>query len=193
MPRVIPTWGISRPEVFAGECISVLHEKYTQGIDTLESPENIRAFLGITVRHAMIDRMLYYTRRPQEPLERVDEKGQKTEILDAEGSGSIAAPGSLHRSSRRGRRMAGAIDNRDLLKKALAEHVLSGDPHDAESGCWIQNTWENPKLTLEEIAEARKSSVRTVYRLMKDDNEAVAKIAKNLVAQKPKRAGARVS
>src|SRR5713226_7601975 len=77
MPRVIPTWGISRPEVFAGECISVLHEKYTQGIDTLESPENIRAFLGITVRHAMIDRMLYYTRRPQEPLERVDEKGQK--------------------------------------------------------------------------------------------------------------------
>ena len=89
--------------------------------------------------------------------------------------------------------MAGAIDNRDLLKKALAEHVLSGDPHDAESGCWIQNTWENPKPTLEEIAEARKSSVRTVYRLMKDDNEAVAKIAKNLVAQKPKRAGARVS
>ena len=60
-------------------------------------------------------------------------------------------------------------------------------------GAGSRTPGKTQELTLEEIAEARKSSVRTVYRLMKDDNEAVAKIAKNLVAQKPKRAGARVS
>lgn len=183
------------PQIFADECISVLHEKYTQGIDTLESPENIHAFLSTTVRHAMIDLLLYYIRRPQEPLEKVDEEGQEILILDEPAArdaafqhlaASIVFLADADEWTR-------AIENRDLLKKALAEHILSGDPHDAESGCWIQNTWENPKLTLEDIAKARKSSVRTVYRLLKDDNEAVVKIAKKLVVQKPKRAEARAS
>jgi hypothetical protein len=182
------------PQVFADECISVLHEKYTQGIDTLESPESVHAFLGTTVRHAMIDQMLYYVRRPQEPLEKVDEEGQEIQILDEEGRDAalqrLAASIVLLAE---GDEWARAIENRDLLKKALAIHTLSGNPHDAESGCWIQNTWENPSLSVEDIAKTRKSSVRTVYRLLIDDNNAVIKIAKNLVAQKPERAGARVS
>src|SRR5260370_23549257 len=77
--------------------------------------------------------------------------------------------GSVTDSKIRTRRMAGAIDNRDLLKKALAEHAFSGDPHDAQSGCLIPNTREKPKPPLAKNAEARKTSARNGYPRIKTD------------------------
>jgi hypothetical protein len=181
------------PQIFADECISVLHEKYTHGIDTLELPDNIHAFLSRTVRHAMIDLLLYYIRRPQEPLERVDEEGQEIQVLDEEGRDAALQhlPASIVLMVDADA-WARAIENRDLLRKALAEHVLSEAPDAVQSGLWVEKTWENPKLTFKEIAQARKTSVRTAYRFLKKDNKAVLNIAKKLVAQEPKRAEARV-
>ncbi len=181
-------------EIFAEDCTSTLHEKYTEGIDTLEIPENLHAFLRITVRHAMIDRLVYYVRRPQESLERMDEEGQEIQKLDEEGRDAAVRdlPASLGLLAE-GDKWAKAIENRDLLKKALAQHVSSGDLRDAESGLWIENTWENPKIAFGDIANARKTSVRSAYRFLEEDNEAVMKIAKKLVAQERESAEMRVS
>jgi hypothetical protein len=183
------------PDIFAEECISLLHEKYVEGIDTLESPESVHAFLGITAKRAMIDLLRYYIRRPQEPLEGVDKKGQEIQKLE-ERADRDAALGHLPTSLvllAEGDEWARAIENRDLLKKALVEHVLSGDHRDVESGLWIENIWDDPNLTYEDVAEARKTSVRTAYRFLNHDNEAVMKIAKKLCTQEPKPAEVRVS
>jgi len=164
------------PQIFADECVSLLHEKYTEGIDTLQSPEAIHAFLGITAKRAIIDQWRYYIRRPQEPLERVDEEEEEIQILD-----ELAADEWMRE-----------IGNRDFLKEALAEYIVSKEGNIA-SGLWIQNTWENPALTFKDLAEARQTSERTARRFLEKDNKAVIKIAKRLIAKKPKRVDVHVS
>ena len=111
----------------------------------------------------MLDQLLYYSKQPQEPLEKMDAEGQEILIIDEAERNAALLPASVALLAE-GDEWSRAIENRDLLRKALAEHVLSGDPHDAESGLWIQNTWENPKLTPGDIAKARQTSVRTAYR-----------------------------
>jgi len=182
------------PQIFAEGCVSLLHEKYTEGIDTLESPESIHAFLRVMVHHAMLDHLVFYMRRPQEPLEGVDEEGQEIQKLDEAGrDAALRNLGASLVLLAEGDEWARAIENREFLEKAIAEYILTGGPRVLESGLWIQKTLENPKLTPEDVATARKTSARTAYRFMEKDNLAVIKKAKQLAVQKPKHAEARVS
>ena len=176
------------PHIFADECISKASEKYVDGIDTLESPERLHAWLRTLVRFALIDELWHivgqgHEEREMVPLARKDEEGDEIELLEEDKGARDAAfrylPASILLMIDADEWL-GRIANRELLEKALEEHAQA----DPESASWVNKTWEDPELTVQDIAQFRACSLRTVYRLLRKDNKSMVIIAKRMSGKK---------
>jgi DNA-directed RNA polymerase specialized sigma24 family protein len=178
------------PDMSFEECISASSEKYTLGIDSLRSPENLHAWLRRMVRRALID--LFWHVRGQQKEEREMVPFGKTVVRD-EGEGEeveVVADKETRDAAFRhlpaslllmvdGDMFAEKIENQELLRKALEEHAEDNP----ESASWVATTWEDPALTVESIAQTRACSVRTVFRLLRHDNGELIRIARKMIGK----------
>jgi DNA-directed RNA polymerase specialized sigma24 family protein len=172
------------PDIFFDECVSKASEKYALGIDSLEHPKKLHAWLKRMVRCVLID--LFWEMRGQQeeerqfvPVEKKDKEGEQVIVLDQEETRAAALP-HLPASTLLtidAEVLEKLFGNWEFLKKVLEKHAEDNP----DSAVCVQKTWEDVKVR--SIAQERGCSDRTVYRLLRHDNREIVRIGREMIGK----------
>jgi DNA-directed RNA polymerase specialized sigma24 family protein len=175
------------PKALIDDIVGDVSVKIVQSLHTLKDPKQLLPWLKKICMNALIDRFKRDVgtgpdKRQKDPIYTVNEKGERTSVLD-EPAGREAAERYLGNSLTHmgdATKWTTAIENRQLLERALTIHSR-GSNRDFQSACWLRVSWDHPHISVEQMAAQRRTTPDDVYHLLRHDNGKLIPIVKKLL------------
>jgi DNA-directed RNA polymerase specialized sigma24 family protein len=189
--RLVIVRGFGRPgedsQALVEDIVGDVALKIVESLHTLKDPEQLLPWLKKVCMYALIDKFKKDMgrgpeKRQRKSIDMVNEEGERTSVVDKD-AGREAAERYLGNSltyMADATKWTKAIENRELLEKALTIHSRGGS-RDFQSACWLKVSWDYPHISVEQMAAHRKTTPDDVYHLLSHDNGKLIPIVKKLL------------